>query len=111
MKLNIYAIYDTCSGLYSRPIFDNADAAAKRQFGDLAIAADHPVGQHPDHYSIHRLGVYDDMTGTFINEENECLITGLESVSLQKNVNQAAQMDLVEEIAKGNGEHEIPTSI
>ncbi len=86
MKLNIYSIYDTASGLYSRPIFSQSDGEAKRSFQDLAIDAEHPVGKHPEDYSIFRLGIFDDIKGHFANEDNECLSTGLEAVAQSRNV-------------------------
>ncbi len=87
MKLNIYSIYDTASGLYSRPIFSQSDGEAKRSFQDLVNQEDHPVGKHPEDYSIFRLGIFDDVKGSFINEDNECLNTGLEAVASSRTVN------------------------
>ncbi len=86
MKLNMYAIYDTASGLYGRPLFAQADGEAIRAFDDLSVNADHEVGKHPEDYSLNRLGIYDDTNGKLINEENECLITGLEAVAKSRNV-------------------------
>lgn len=86
MKLNVYSIFDTASGLYSRPFFDQADAAAKRAFGGLVQDAEHPLGQHPEDYSLFRLGIFDDVTGTLHDEHNECLVTGMESLSSAQNL-------------------------
>ncbi len=87
MKLNIYSIFDTASGLYSRPFFTQADAEALRSFNDLAIDKDHPVGAHPEDYTLFRLGTYDDGRGFLQNEENESLATALELVAKSRNVN------------------------
>ncbi len=103
MKLNVYSIYDTAAGLYSRPFFCQSDAEALRMFSDLSVDAEHPVGKHPEDYAIFRLGTFDDNKGILQNEENECLSTGLEVVSKSRNVNQTKQLDLVEEIAKYGG--------
>ncbi len=78
MKLNIYSIFDTASGLYSRPFFDGADASATRAFQDLVSDPEHPVGKHPEDYSIFRVGLWDDNNGLLTNEANECLATALE---------------------------------
>jgi len=98
MKLNAYSIFDTASGLYSRPFFGQSDGEAKRSLQDISTDAEHPVGKHPEDYSLHRMGTWDDTTGTFHNEENECLCTALELVALSRTVNKPAQLDLVNEI-------------
>ncbi len=86
MKLNIYSIYDTAAGLYSRPFFCQSDAEALRMFSDLSVDAEHPVGKHPEDYSIFRLGIFDDNKGTLQNEDNECLATALEQVAGSRKV-------------------------
>ncbi len=84
MKLNAYSIFDSASGLYMRPFFNGSDGEAKRAFGDIAMDAEHPIGMHPEDYSLHRIGIFDDNTAKIIPELNECLITALESVSLTR---------------------------
>ncbi len=93
MKLNAYTIFDSASGLYNRPIFTNSDGEAKRTFVDIATDADHPIGKHPEDYSLHRIGIFDDNNAELIPEKNECLITALEAVSLAR---------------KGNGQQSFP---
>ena len=88
MKLNIYSIYDTASGLYSRPFFTQSDGEASRSFGDLVTDKTHPVGMHPEDYTLFRLGVFDDVKGSFHNEENQSLMTGLETVANERRVKQ-----------------------
>lgn len=98
MKLNIYSIYDTAAGLYSRPFFCQSDAEAIRMFADLSVDAEHPVGNHPEDYSLFRLGIYDDVKGSLGNEDNECLSTALEQVAKSRKVNSGKQLDLVNEV-------------
>ena len=81
MKLNAYVIYDAASASYQRPFFVNADGAAIRAFGDLTKDQAHPIGQHPEDYSLHRIGTFDDNNAKFNTEDKECLITGLEAAS------------------------------
>ncbi len=85
MKLNIYSIFDTASGLYSRPFFTLSDAEAIRSFSDITQDAEHPIGKHPEDYTLFRLGVFDDTTGLLNNEANESLCTALERVAATKN--------------------------
>ncbi len=103
MKLINYSIYDTASGLYSRPFFCQSDGEARRLFVDLVQDADHPIGKHPEDYSLFRTGQFDDTNAVFRNEENECLQTGLEAVAQTRNVNQLKQVDLVDDIEKYGG--------
>ncbi len=86
MKINIYTIFDTASGLYMRPFFMNADAAAIRTFGELSTDADHEVGKHPEDYSLFRIGIYDDNTAVITAETRSCLSTALELVASVRNV-------------------------
>lgn len=103
MKLISYSIYDTASGLYSRPIFCQSDGEAQRVFVDLATDADHPVGKHPEDYSLFRTGQFDDVKGKFTDEDNECLITGLEAVASTRNVN-SEKMNLINAEAESLGQ-------
>ena len=83
MKKQIYAIFDTASGVYV-PTFADADGIVTREFQDLCNNPESPYGQHPEDYSIFRLGVFDDQTGKLDDENNTCLATGLELVALTK---------------------------
>ncbi len=87
MKLNIYSIFDTASGLYSRPFFTQSDAEAVRSFGDIAKDAEHPVGSHPEDYTLFRIGTFDDSTALINNEANESLCTALERIAQGRAVN------------------------
>ncbi len=100
MKLNIYSIFDSASGLYSRPFFTQSDAEAMRSFEDIATDADHPIGKHPEDYSLFRIGIFDDMKAKLQDENNECLVTALETISNTRKINKPAQLDLVDEIEK-----------
>ncbi len=81
MKAQIYAIFDTCAGIYEKPFFHTADDAVKREFQDVVNTPDHPINKHPEHYSIWRLGSFDNLTGDIVDEANECLWQGIEAIS------------------------------
>ena len=85
MKLNAYTIYDVAAGIYSRPYFAQADGAATRGFADLINDPKHPIGQHPEDYTLFRVGDFNERTGTLRGEGLEKLATGLELESLQTN--------------------------
>jgi len=108
MKLNIYSIYDSASGLYSRPFFTQSDPEAIRSFSDIATDAEHPIGKHPQDYTLFRVGIFDDATGKFTNEENTSLCNALERVAATQNVN-TDNLELFEKnLPAGNGEETQP---
>ena len=71
MRLVLFSIYDSAAGSFMRPFPVASDQQAHRAFKDLVTDADHPIGKHPEDYTLHRLGVFDDQTGEFHNEINE----------------------------------------
>ncbi len=95
MKVQCYAIFDSCSGIYEKPFFSTADDLVKREFQDVATAADHIISKHPEHFSLWRLGVFNNENGDIQNEVNECLWTAVEAIGQSHNVD-PAQMDLLE---------------
>lgn len=102
MKVQIYAIFDMASGTYEKPFFSPADDIVKREFLNVATAADHPINRHPKDYSLWRLGNFDDNTGLIQDEVNECLCTALEVISQSRTVDRV-QMDMLE---KNINEHD-----
>ncbi len=86
MKVQIYAIFDTCSGIYEKPFFHTADDQVRREFQDVATTADHPINRHPEHYSVWRLGALDNLTGKVTNEQNECLWNAVEAISQSQQI-------------------------
>ncbi len=98
MKTQIYAIFDTAAGVYQKPFFGLSDGEVKRSFMDVCTSADHPVGKHPEDYSLYRLGNFDDNTGLLINEDNECLCTAHEIISQSRNIDPAAMAALEQRV-------------
>ncbi len=86
MKLNAYSIFDIASGVYNRPIFAQRDAQAIRMFGDETIRAESEINNHPEDYSLHKIGSYDDNKGKLEGHPPECLTTALEMVSRSREI-------------------------
>jgi len=93
MKVQVYAIFDSCTGIYEKPFFHTADDAVRREFQDVATSDDHPINKHPEHYSLWRLGNFDTETGKIIDEKNECLWNAIEAISQHQKV--APQLEAV----------------
>ncbi len=87
MKTQIYSIFDTASGTYQKPIFARVDGEIVREFGNICTDKEHPCGQHPEDYSLFRLGNFNDRDGVVKNEDNVCLCTGLEIVARVRSMN------------------------
>lgn len=96
MKLNAYTIYDVASGAYMRPFFTGADGQAIRSFRDIATDADHEVGRHPQDYTLYRVGGFEETTGELSGGELIKLITGLEAVSHDRQI-QPGQLEIAME--------------
>ena len=102
MKLNVYTIFDSAAQVFMHPIFQQADGQAVRTFSDLAVNAEHPVGQHPEHYSLFRIGSFNDNNGEILPEPAiEKLITGIEAVKASQQVDRERIQQLEQSI---NGE-------
>ena len=85
MRMIIFSVFDTATGMYMRPFFSAADGQAKRLFSDLVMDAEHDVGKHPEDYSLVRLGRFDDVSGEIDGEKTEVLLTGLAVVAQSRN--------------------------
>ena len=87
MRMFLYTVFDTSSGIHDRPFCAFSDQAAMRSFGDIATDPGHPVGKHPEDFSLFRIGDFDDNKGMLKGEAPECLCTALELVSQRKRNN------------------------
>ncbi len=100
MKVQCYAIFDQCSGIYEKPFFSTTDDLVKREFQDVANTPDHLINKHPEHFSVWRLGIFDNVNGKIDNENNECLWTATEALAQFQTIEQAATKALEQ---KANG--------
>lgn len=83
MRYNIYTIFDSCAQVYQRPFVAQSDGEALRSFGDIAGDKEHPIGQHPEHYSIWRNGTFSGADGSIKSEEKECLAHAIDLLAEQ----------------------------
>ena len=100
MRLVLFSIYDSAAGSFMRPFPVASDQQAHRAFKDLVTDADHPIGKHPEDYTLHRLGVFDDQTGEFHNEINEQQQTGLAVLAASRTVD-TEQIELLQKSING----------
>jgi hypothetical protein len=84
MKLFVYAVFDRASGIYDRPWPAHSDEAAMRGFGDVCKNPDAPIGQHPEDYTLFRIGTWDDNKGEIVGEAPEKVVNGAEVLAKEK---------------------------
>ena len=92
MKMNLYSIFDTKSGVFDRPFCAVSDGAATRAFGDMCKEPESVIGKHPDDFALYRVGSWNNVDAQITVEPKECMITGPEILS---------QMDNVAELKRG----------
>lgn len=95
IKKNLYAIIDTASGVYDGPFKGISDGQMIRVFSDLCMDAEHPIGAHPEDYSLIKVGNWNEGTGEINDLQNMTMITGLEAVAnARKEVKPVPETDL-----------------
>ncbi len=108
MKVQCYAIFDSCSGIYEKPFFSTADDLVKREFQDVAMSADHLIGKHPEHFTLWRLGMFNNENGLLQNEVNEQLWSATEAIA-QAQVVDSRQMEAFEKkVNSGDDPYDVP---
>lgn len=101
MKKNVYAVIDTASGVYDGPIAGQSDGVMIRGFSDMATDADHPIGKHPEHFALIKVGSWNDGTGELEDYQNHTLITGLEAVAQSRKLDRERMAELDASISPG----------
>ena len=73
MKVKLYAVLDSASGIYDGPVPANADGVAVRNFQNMSRDPNTAIGKNPEYFSLWRVGEWNDATGEIIPEGKECL--------------------------------------
>lgn len=81
MRLNVYSIFDRASGVYDRPWCAHSDKAAVRSFTDVAQDESHPIGKHPEDFTLFRVGTWVDDEGAINGEVPTKVINAAEAYS------------------------------
>lgn len=69
MILNVYAILDDKSGLYSLPFYNQHDGIALRIFGDEVNNPQSNLNKHTGDFHLYKLGTFNDESGEFENSD------------------------------------------
>lgn len=77
--LQIFAIFDAAAEVYMRPFYAQSRGEAIRAFSDLVDDQEHPIGKHPEDYSLFVVGSFDPQTGAVSSlTERVCLGQAIE---------------------------------
>ncbi len=63
MILNVFAVYDSKAGYYSRPFMFQSRGEAIRAFTESANDASHQFCKYAADFTLFQVGTYDDQTG------------------------------------------------
>lgn len=63
-----FSVLDSASSLYGQPFLAPTVGSAMRSLGDEAKRKDSIIGAHPEHFSLHRIGSFDDESGVISPE-------------------------------------------
>lgn len=66
MDTNVYAVRDTLCKIYLAPTVGDNDSAMIRAFGDVATKGGTPIGDHPEDYTLEKIGKFDNETGLLV---------------------------------------------
>lgn len=74
MKINIYAAYDIKAEAHGTPFFMQNDELAKRALGNVGRNPDTTIALNPEDFRLHRLGCFDDNSGTITPEDKPVFV-------------------------------------
>lgn len=84
MIQRVYAIFDDKAAHFLPPFTMATDGMAVRVFSDCVKDPAHEFGKNPSDYALHRLGAFDNATGTLENGGEQILATG---AAIKENIN------------------------
>lgn len=63
MKTKVYSLFDVKAAVYGTPFFMQNDSMATRSFADLVNDKQTMVNRHPEDFTLHGVGQFDDDKG------------------------------------------------
>lgn len=66
MKINAYVIYDSKARIYNKPFYFLNDQVALRAASDICSDQNSDVANHPEDFSMFKIGTYDDETAMLL---------------------------------------------
>lgn len=76
MKMKMFSVYDSAAQAYVTPFFMHNKALAIRAFDDnVNSEQENNINKHPDQFSLHEVGEFDDANGIVTPYEKPELVT------------------------------------
>ena len=88
MKVKLYAVLDTCSGVYDGPVPSMNDETAMRNFRNMVLQDGNAINKNPEHFILFRVGSWDDSIGEPKGETPHAL---LKAIDVKDNVVQLGE--------------------
>ena len=63
MLKKLFTVFDVKAEAYMNPFVADSTGLAIRTFADIANDPKHPIGEHPEDYTLFEIGTYDPLTG------------------------------------------------
>lgn len=73
MKHIVCSVFDSAAEVHMKPFVVRSDAEGERLFGDLVRDKGTVFGQHPEHFALNRIGVFDDSTSELTDESPQLI--------------------------------------
>lgn len=74
--MRVYSIFDSKAAVYSRPFFEHTDSTAERMFADAVGDPETPIGRHPEDYTLHYVGEWDEFVAKLSGSEPRAISNG-----------------------------------
>ena len=85
MILKTYTIHDAKAETYQPPFHARANGEAMRIFANMANDKNHPIGEHPEDYTLFRIGFFNPDKGLIAGlDAHEPLGNGLDFIASQE---------------------------
>lgn len=72
----MFAVKDSAIDAFNRPFCAHTTATAIRSFTDEVNRQGSEMNSHPEDYSLHDLGTWDDGNGKFTQDGVRCVVRG-----------------------------------
>lgn len=92
-EMILFSIQDSGADAFMQPFFVQAEGVAIREFGNLCNDKEHPVGKHPEDYTLFRVGFWNERKGQLEGCVPESVCNGLSM----------RQVDMFDEKVGGTG--------
>lgn len=84
MSYKIFTVFDIKAESYLIPFFQKTEGLARRAFADMVNSDDHPFSDHPEDYTLMKIGNFDSNNGDVAPQIVESLGNGLEYIILKE---------------------------